>query len=181
MNLQSIFLLRMLMITVLVIIMKIIVIILSIYSGGTLRSPLAVCGVLLGHCRGVLAGPLVAIINKSLKTATYLTLRKDVKVIPVHKKGWKNIIENYRPISILSALSEVFEMCLCNIIYAYFSPVVSDCQHGFLPHRSTITNLICSSNFIRSGFSNNYQTDTLILAKHSIKLILTYCWISSIS
>lgn len=116
---------------------------------------------LIKHCKGVLAGPLLAIINKSLISGIYPTIWKQAKVIPVHKKGPKNIITNYRPISILSALSQVFEMCLYNIIYAYFSPVISDCQHGFLPRRSTATNLINFTNYIHSGFTSNCRIDPI--------------------
>ena len=40
-------------------------------------------------------------------------------------------IENYRPISILSALSKIYERCMYDQMYKYFDQILSKYQWGF--------------------------------------------------
>ena len=57
------------------------------------------------------------------------------KIIPVHKKGPKNNIENYRPIATLCSTSKIFERLILNrILELEFSNKVDltgKQQHGF--------------------------------------------------
>ena len=45
---------------------------------------------------------------------------KKNNVVPIHKKESKNLIKNYRPISILSVFSKVFERIIFNSFFNYF-------------------------------------------------------------
>ena len=56
---------------------------------------------------------------------------KNANVIPVFKKGSKNLKENYRPISILSNVSKLFERPIFNQISVYFERIFSRFQCGF--------------------------------------------------
>ena len=49
----------------------------------------------------ILVVPLTYIINTSILTGRYSTKWKLAKVIPLHKKGNKTLLENYRPVSLL--------------------------------------------------------------------------------
>ena len=64
---------------------------------------------------------------------------KVAKVIPVFKKGNKKIIENYRPISILSSLSKLFEKIVYSqmIQYLQFDDLLSPHQFGFVSNNNT--------------------------------------------
>ena len=72
----------------------------------------------------------IGIFPKTLKIA---------KVKPVFKSGDKSEMGNYRPISLLSSLSKIFEKVLKNRIVAYIDryKLISDRQYGFQPGRST--------------------------------------------
>ena len=65
------------------------------------------------------------------------------KVIPLHKKGPKNQIENYRPISNLCSTSKVFEKLilkrLLEINSIYNVDITGKHQHGFKKQKSTST------------------------------------------
>lgn len=46
------------------------------------------------------------------------TGHKNVKVIPVYKSGDSDIVSNYRPVSVLPAISNIFERLVYNkIVY----------------------------------------------------------------
>ena len=51
--------------------------------------------------------PLAYIIKMSLKSGVYPNLLKLVKVVPIHKGGSTQDINNYRPISLLSILTKL--------------------------------------------------------------------------
>ena len=64
---------------------------------------------------------------------------KIAKIIPIFKKGDTEIIENYRPISILPAISKIFENILSLQIHEYFQSkhLYYERQYGFIKNRST--------------------------------------------
>jgi hypothetical protein len=53
--------------------------------------------------------PLLHILNASISSGIFPEVWKSARVIPIHKKGDKTDIGNYRPIAILSPLSKVLE------------------------------------------------------------------------
>ncbi|CAD6233683.1 GSCOCG00007254001-RA-CDS, partial [Cotesia congregata] len=73
--------------------------------------------------------------------------------------GDSSRIINYRPISILCAFSKVFEIYLYTRLYANFINHLSPNQHGFIPGRSTITNLLCFSEYVHEALKNALQVN----------------------
>ena len=63
---------------------------------------------------------LFKIFKASLEEAVFPEKLKIAKVIPVFKKGDKENIENYRPISILPVFSKVLERIMYIRLYEYF-------------------------------------------------------------
>ena len=59
---------------------------------------------------------LLFIINLPLEKGSFSDQLKAVKVIPLHKKGPKKEIENWRPISILPLFSKLLEKVLRNCL-----------------------------------------------------------------
>ena len=61
------------------------------------------------------------------------------KVIPLFKKGDPTLIENYRPISLLPAISKIFDRVIFNQMNAYFTlnNLFYDKQYGFRKYHST--------------------------------------------
>jgi hypothetical protein len=53
--------------------------------------------------------PLMCIINNSILTGSFPDILKIAKICPIFKTGNKTDLENYRPISLLSTFSKIFE------------------------------------------------------------------------
>ena len=90
----------------------------------------------IGH---IIAPTLSVIINQSLYTGIFPKQLKIAKVIPLFKKGEETSIENYRPISLLSSISKVFERIVFNQLYQYLdvNNLLFDSQYGFRKQHST--------------------------------------------
>ena len=61
------------------------------------------------------------------------------KVVPLYKNGQLNTPGNYRPISVLLAISKIMERILYDQLYNYLTKfeVLSDSQFGFQKFHST--------------------------------------------
>lgn len=94
---------------------------------------------LLKFIAPVITSPLCMIINQSLKTGIFPDKCKIAKVIPIYKKGKNVLFENYRPISLLPAMSKVFERVVFDQIYKYFhvNKLLYVSQYGFRKDHST--------------------------------------------
>ena len=83
---------------------------------------------------------LVHLVNKSFKDGKFPSILKQAKTVPLHKAGAKYEINNYRPISLLTAWSKVFDRVMYNRIYTYFETfgLFHPNQFGFRKKDSTI-------------------------------------------
>ena len=70
-------------------------------------------------CDESIAYPLKIIFETALKSGIYPDKWKKADVFPVHKKESKNILKNYRPISLLPVCGKIFEKCIYNSLYFY--------------------------------------------------------------
>ena len=79
--------------------------------------------------------PLKLIFFNILKTGTYSLLWKLANVTPVHKKNDKQIIKNYRPISLLPLCGKIFEKIIFNALYQHLveNNLITRNQSGFVP------------------------------------------------
>ena len=87
----------------------------------------------------ILSIPLAHIINLSLRTGTFPQKLKLAKVIPIFKSGDRTNVNNYRPISILSAFSKIFEKIISFRLINYLNRhnLLTEHQHGFRAQHST--------------------------------------------
>ena len=67
---------------------------------------------------------------------------KQANVTALHKKGDKAKASNYRPISLTCILSKIFEKIIRNHILSFVTPMIVKEQHGFLPGKSCVSNLL---------------------------------------
>ena len=74
-------------------------------------------GVFLKNCAKELAPSFTKLLNISLQAGIFPTSWKMANICLIFKKGDRTNCENYRPISLLSILSKIFERAICNIIY----------------------------------------------------------------
>ena len=83
--------------------------------------------------------PLTLLINQVLNTGTFPDKLKIAKVIPIFKKGDPSLFENYRPISLLPAISKVLEKIIALQLSSYFekNKLLFDNKYGFRTKHST--------------------------------------------
>lgn len=82
---------------------------------------------------------LTYFVNKAINEGEFPELLKIARVIPLLKKGNVHDLNNYRPVSVLSPLSKVFERILHDQLYNHFenNHLFSDIQYGYRRGRST--------------------------------------------
>ena len=104
--------------------------------------PDGIHGMILRHCAVSLAYPLSLMFKISYNTGCIPRDWKFAHVVPVHKKGSKDNIENYRPISLTSLVMKTYERILKEELLARTSHLLDNRQHGFLKSKSCSTNLV---------------------------------------
>ena len=82
---------------------------------------------------------ITLIVNQCLTTGIFPNKLKIAKVVPVFKKGDKDLLNNYRPISMLPSISKIFETVIYNQLYEYLQEhrVITNSQYGFRKKHST--------------------------------------------
>ena len=78
-----------------------------------------ICSKILKKISNSITFPLTFIFNLSFTTGIVPDLLKIAKVIPVHKKGEKNLPGNYRPISLLSVFDKILEKLMYKRLSTY--------------------------------------------------------------
>ncbi len=63
--------------------------------------------------------PVVTIINQMLNTGIFPDKLKIAKICPIHKKDDDTLFTNYRHISLLPAISKVFEKVIFKQLYEF--------------------------------------------------------------
>lgn len=83
--------------------------------------------------------PLVYLVNKIFEDGKFPKQLKSSLVIPIHKKGSKVEMTNYRPISLISNIAKIFESLIKVRMLSFFTKygILSKKQYGFRPNMST--------------------------------------------
>lgn len=81
------------------------------------------------------------ILNNSFKFGIFPSQLKLASIKPIYKKGNIDMLENYRPISMLPSFSKLFEMAMCVQLVEFMNScqLFNNTQHGYLKGRSTQT------------------------------------------
>jgi hypothetical protein len=100
--------------------------------------------------------PIKFVINKSLIEGSFPNILKIAEVCPIYKKGAKSKCENYRPISLLSNLSKLFERAMHTRIYEFLekSDALYNLQFGFRKNFSTNHALLSIVEEIRKNLDS---------------------------
>ena len=66
---------------------------------------------------------------------------KKSNMCPIHKNGHKEIVDNYRPVSLLLACGKIFERLIFNYLYQFLEEhnLLSIHQSGFRPNDARIS------------------------------------------
>lgn len=120
-----------------------------------------ISAVFLVNCASSICVPISLLFKKSLSTCTVPLIWKSAFITPVHKKGSKSEISNYRPISKLCIIAKLFERIIYNQVYFALKKSLNQNQHGFLKGRSTVSNLIIFNDFITEAMDKGHQVDVV--------------------
>ncbi len=112
---------------------------------------------ILKKVKGPLLKPLVHLVNSSFVSGLVPNKIKLAKVIPLHKKGDLKNISNYRPVSLLSSISKVYEKAMYARLVHFLDTcnLFDDAQHGFRKGRSIVTAAVDFVESIIESIDNN--------------------------
>ena len=122
--------------------------------------------VVLKNCEPELSYILAELFNKCLKESCFPDCWKVSSVVPVFKNvGERSTAKNYRPVSLLSVVSKVFEKLVNNRIVDHLEKcgLFSDFQYGFRSSRSTADLLTVVSDRIARAFNRSGATRAVAL------------------
>ena len=108
-------------------------------------------------CASSISKPLHLIFRNCLETESFPKEWKKANIIPVHKKGDKQLITNYRPVSLLPICGKVFEKIIFNSLFVYLNNnnLLNSNQSGFRPGDSCVNQLISITHDIYKAFDAN--------------------------
>jgi Reverse transcriptase (RNA-dependent DNA polymerase) len=117
-------------------------------------------GTLIKACQEALIQPLVAIVNASFSTGTFPDVFKQTKVLPIHKKGDIDNIENFRPISIIAYFGKLIEIIVKVRLIKFLNKydILHKRQFGFREGESTVGALTALIGDIVEGFEGGRST-----------------------
>ncbi|KAK4827211.1 hypothetical protein QYF61_015239 [Mycteria americana] len=95
-------------------------------------------------------------------------------VTPIYKKGWKEDLGNYRPVSLTSVPGKITEWIILSALnrHVQANQVIRHSQHGFMKGRSCLTNLISFYDLVTCLVDEGKAVEviylTLNLAAHGL-------------
>lgn len=109
--------------------------------------------------------PLTYIFNLCIDKGIFPSLLKKSVVIPIHKNGDKTCVENYRPISILPAISKLLEKILNWRLVNYLekNSILSPNQFAFRSGRSTDDAVQDLTNFVSNSLDEGSKCLSIFL------------------
>ena len=120
---------------------------------------------MLKLCAAEIAVPLFIIFEKCMATGEFSNSWKYANVQPIHKKENRQIISNYRPISLLPVCGKILEKIVFDQVYTFLNVnnLLSKKQSGFRPGDSTIYQLLSITSSIYENFENYEETRAVFL------------------
>ena len=78
--------------------------------------------------------PAISLIYKNcINSGIFLNYWNKSKLVPVHKKGDKQVVDNYRPVSILLIFGKILERLIFNSLFVFLheNNLLDKSQSGF--------------------------------------------------
>ena len=110
-------------------------------------------------CGSPVCRPLQIIYKSCLDRGKFSQEWKKANVVPVHKKNDKQLVRNYRPISLLPICGKIFERILYNFLFNFLNQngLISPAQSGFKPGDSCINQLLSITHEIYHSIDEGYE------------------------
>ena len=108
-------------------------------------------------CDKSLLKPLTILFQNSTKSSCYLVIWKRSNIIPAHKKNDKQLVENYRPISLLPIFGKIFQKTIFDRLYNFLlqEELLNPNQSGFRPSDSCVNQIIAITHETFKAFDCN--------------------------
>ena len=105
------------------------------------------------------------LINISIITGTIHDRLKEAIIIPIHKKGDKNDPNNYRPISLINAISKILEKIVAFQLRKYLenNHLLNNQQFGFRTGHSTTHAMISALNHLETQKLNKSGSTSIFI------------------
>ena len=120
---------------------------------------------MLKICGSSIYGPLELIFKEALSTGLFPSNWKKGNIVPIHKKGDKQILKNYRPVSLLPICGKIFERLVFNELLNFLleNNLTSLNQSGFKPGDSCINQLLSVTHKISNSFDEGLEVTSVFL------------------
>ena len=114
---------------------------------------------ILRCCSPIIERHLALAFNKCIDEGVFPDIFKIAKVVPLFEKGDKKDPANYRPISLLSSLSKVFEKISYNrmIRFTEKNDLICPMQYGFRNNMSCVDAIAAITKFVRTEIDKKAQ------------------------
>jgi hypothetical protein len=135
------------------------------FRDDTAMGPDGIPAIVFKKCAPILSIPQAKIMKLSFEQCRLPSDWKEAIVTPIYKKGNRFIAANYRPISLTCIACKVMEKIIAKQIRKFLETenVIIDEQHGFVPKRSTVTNLLCCLDKWTNSWNNHDPVDVIYL------------------
>ena len=111
-------------------------------------------GMVLRNCASSLATPIASLFNCVYVSGCIPDEWRLASVVPVHKKGDKSSVENYRPISLTCLIMKVLERCIKAKLLAECEGYLDPRQHGFINGKSCTTQMVPFADNLAIAINN---------------------------
>ena len=117
------------------------------------------------RCSHILAPIISRLFDESVGCGVFPTALKKGRIVPIHKKGSKATISNYRPICTLPILSKIFEKLAYVRINTFLTEndLLSNKQFGFRKGLSTSDALLEFLDNVYHSFNESHYTVSVFL------------------
>ena len=102
--------------------------------------------------------PAISLIYKNcINSGIFPNIWKKSNVVPVHKKGDKQVVDNYRPVSLLPIFGKILERLIFNSLFEFLheNNLLNENQSGFRPSDSCEYQLLSIVHDIYASFDCN--------------------------
>ena len=108
-------------------------------------------------CPTSISKPLSILFRNCFENKCFPKEWKKANIVPVHKKNYKQLIKNYRPVSLLPISSKIFEKMIFNSLFKYLEDNnrLNGNQSGFRPGDSCVHKLLSVTHDIYKAFDSN--------------------------
>ena len=124
-----------------------------------------------------------SLFNRSWNSHTFPSCWKPTTIIPIHKPGKPTSSpSSFNPISLTPCISKVFERLILSRLtfHPESNHLLSTCQAGFRPGRSSLDQILTLSQSLWDGFQKKKPPDRTILASVGLSKAFDSIWHSAL-